>query len=108
MLIPEIALTYQTVKRFYKRFGEGISVLNSRMSAGERYDQYLRAKNGDTKIVIGPRSAVFTPFDNLGLIIIDEEHEGSYKSENSPRYNTRDVAMRRAETEGAALIRCFG
>ena len=104
MLIPEIALTYQTVKRFYKRFGDGISVLNSRMSAGERYDQYLRAKNGDTKIVIGPRSAVFTPFDNLGLIIIDEEHEGSYKSENSPRYNTLDVAMRRAETEGAAVI----
>ena len=104
MLIPEIALTYQTVKRFYKRFGEGISVLNSRMSAGERYDQYLRAKNGDTRIVIGPRSAVFTPFDNLGLIIIDEEHEGSYKSENSPRYSTRDVAARRAETEGASLI----
>ena len=104
MLIPEIALTYQTVKRFYKRFGDGISVLNSRMSAGERYDQYLRAKNGDTRIVIGPRSAVFTPFDNLGLIIIDEEHEGSYKSENSPRYSTRDVAARRAETEGASLI----
>ena len=104
MLIPEIALTYQTVKRFYKRFGDSISVLNSRMSAGERYDQYLRAKNGDTKIVIGPRSAVFTPFDNLGLIIIDEEHEGSYKSELSPRYNTRDVAFRRAETEGASVI----
>ena len=104
MLIPEISLTYQTVKRFYKRFGDSISVINSRLSAGERYDQYLRAKNGETKIVIGPRSAVFTPFDNLGLIIIDEEHEGSYKSEQSPKYSTRDVAYRRGETEGAAVI----
>lgn len=104
MLIPEISLTYQTVKRFYKRFGDNISVINSRLSAGERYDQYLRAKNGETSIVIGPRSAVFTPFDNLGLIIIDEEHEGSYKSELSPKYSTRDVAFRRAETEGASVI----
>ena len=104
MLIPEISLTYQTVKRFYKRFGDSISVINSRLSAGERYDQYLRAKNGETRIVIGPRSAVFTPFDNLGLIIIDEEHEGSYKSEQSPKYSTRDVAFRRAETEGASVI----
>ena len=104
MLIPEIALTYQTVKRFYKRFGDGISVINSRLSAGEKYDQYLRAKNGETKIVIGPRSAVFSPFDNLGLIIIDEEHEGSYKSEYSPKYNTREVAFHRADTEGAAVI----
>ena len=93
-----------TVKRFYKRFGDGISVINSRLSAGERYDQYLKAKNGETKIVIGPRSAVFTPFDNLGLIIIDEEHEGSYKSENSPKYSTREVAFFRAEKEGAAVI----
>ena len=104
MLIPEIALTYQTVKRFYKRFGDGISVINSRLSAGERYDQYLRAKNGDTRIVIGPRSAIFSPFDNLGLIIIDEEHEGSYKSENSPKYDTREVAFHRAEKEDAAVI----
>ena len=104
MLIPEIALTYQTVKRFYKRFGDRISVINSRLSAGERYDQYLRAKNGETDIVIGPRSALFTPFSNLGLIIIDEEHEGSYKSENSPKYSTRDVAFKRAEMEGASVI----
>ena len=104
MLIPEIALTYQTVKRFYKRFGERISVINSRLSAGERYDQYLRAKNGETDIVIGPRSALFTPFDNLGLIIIDEEHEGSYKSENSPKYSTREVAFKRALMEGASVI----
>lgn len=104
MLIPEIALTYQTVKRFYRRFGDSISVMNSRLSAGERYDQYLRAKQGLTKIVIGPRSALFTPFDNLGLIIIDEEHETSYKSETSPKYQTRDVALHRGMTEGASVI----
>lgn len=104
MLIPEIALTYQTVKRFYSRFGDEISILNSKMSPGERYDQYLRAKQGLTKIVIGPRSAIFTPFDRLGLIIIDEEHETSYKSENSPKYSTRDVALRRGATEGASVI----
>ena len=104
MLIPEIALTYQTVKRFYKRFGDKISVINSRMSAGERYDQYLRAREGKSQIVIGPRSALFTPFDRLGLIIIDEEHEGSYKSDNSPKYNARDVAFYRGMTEGASVI----
>lgn len=104
MLIPEISLTYQTVKRFYRRFGDNISIMNSKLSAGERYDQYLKAREGLTSIVIGPRSAIFTPFDRLGLIIIDEEHEASYKSESSPRYQTRDVAFRRAETEGAAVI----
>lgn len=104
MLIPEIALTYQTVKRFYRRFGDKISVLNSRMSSGERYDQYQRAREGKTQIVIGPRSALFTPFDKLGLIIIDEEHEGSYKSENSPKYTARDVAFYRGRTEGASVI----
>ena len=82
MLIPEIALTYQTVMRFYKRFGERVSILNSRMSHGERFDQYTRAKKGEIDIMIGPRSALFTPFDHIGLIIIDEEHEGSYKSGN--------------------------
>ena len=104
MLIPEIALTYQTVKRFYMRFGDRISVMNSRLSPGERYDQYLRAKRGETDIVIGPRSALFTPFARLGLIIIDEEHEGSYRSENAPAYSTRDVALHRGETEGASVI----
>ncbi|MDO5410159.1 MAG: primosomal protein N' [Lachnospiraceae bacterium] len=96
VLIPEIALTYQTVMRFYSRFGDRVSFINSRLSAGERYDQFLRAKNGELDIMIGPRSAVFTPFPNLGLIIIDEEHEGAYKSEMTPRYHARDVAITRA------------
>lgn len=104
MLIPEIALTFQTVRRFYLRFGDRISIMNSRLSKGERYDQYERARNGETDIVIGPRSALFTPFSRLGLIIIDEEHETSYRSENSPRYNAREVALHRAETEGASVI----
>lgn len=104
MLIPEIALTYQTVKRFYVRFGERISIMNSRLSAGERYDQYLRAKNNEIDIIIGPRSALFTPFSNLGLIIIDEEHEGSYKSETPPKYHAREVAVKRASMVGASVI----
>lgn len=104
MLIPEIALTYQTVMRFYKRFGNRISIMNSRLSQGERYDQYLRAKDKDIDIMIGPRSALFTPFENLGLIIIDEEHEGSYKSENPPKYHGRDVAIKRAELAGASVV----
>lgn len=103
-LIPEIALTYQMVLRFYQRFGGRVSVLHSRMSAGERYDQYEKAKNGEIDIMIGPRSALFTPFSNLGVIIIDEEHEESYKSETVPRYHARETAQRRAEMEGAKLI----
>jgi primosomal protein N' (replication factor Y) len=104
MLIPEIALTYQTVQRFYRRFGERISVLNSRMSQGERYDQSLRAKNGEIDIMIGPRSALFTPFPNLGLIVIDEEHEGSYKSETTPKYHAVLVARERARLTNASVI----
>ena len=104
LLIPEIALTYQTVLRFYKRFGDRISIMNSKMSQGERYDQSLRAKNGEIDIIIGPRSALFTPFQNLGLIIIDEEHEGSYKSETSPRYHAVLVAEKRAELTDSSLI----
>jgi len=104
VLIPEIALTYQTVNRFYERFGERVSILNSRMSDGERYDQSLRAKKGEIDIMIGPRSALFTPFKNLGLIIIDEEHEGSYKSEITPKYHAVDVAIKRAELTGAFVI----
>ena len=104
VLIPEIALTYQTVMRFYNRFGDRVSVLNSRMTAGERYDQFLRAKNGEIDIIIGPRSALFTPFLNLGLIIIDEEHEASYKSENVPRYHARETAIARAAMLGAAVV----
>lgn len=104
MLIPEIALTYQTVMRFYKRFGNVVSILNSRMSKGERYDQYLRAKNGDIKIMIGPRSALFTPFDNLGLIVIDEEHEGAYKSDSVPKYHARETAIELASMSNASVI----
>ena len=103
-LIPEIALSFQMVERLSARFGERISIMNSRMSQGERYDQYLRAKNGDIDIIVGPRSALFTPFNNLGLIIVDEEHEGSYKSSKTPRYHAREVALYRAEEEGAAII----
>ncbi len=91
VLIPEISLTWQTVMRFYTRFGNRVSVMNSRMSAGERYDQYERARTGDIDIMIGPRSALFAPFSNLGLIIIDEEHENAYKSELSPRYDAREL-----------------
>ena len=104
LLIPEIALTYQTVQRFYRRFGDRISIMNSRMSQGERYDQSLRAKNGEIDIIIGPRSALFTPFPRLGLIIIDEEHETSYKSETTPKYHARQVAMKRAELTGSSVI----
>lgn len=104
VLIPEIALTYQTVIRFYNRFGNRVSILNSRLSAGERYDQYERAKNGDIDIMIGPRSALFTPFSNLGLIIMDEEHEPSYKSENAPRYHAREVAIERARMSKASVV----
>ncbi len=104
MLIPEIALTYQTVMRFYRRFGNRISIMNSRLSQGERYDQFMRAKNGDIDIMIGPRSALFTPFKDLGLIILDEEHEGSYKSENPPKYHAREVAIKRAGLSGASVI----
>ncbi len=104
VLIPEIALTYQTVMRFYNRFGDRVSIMNSRLSQGERYDQYLRAKNGDIDIMIGPRSALFAPFDRLGLIIIDEEHESSYKSETIPRYHARETAIERARMNGASVV----
>lgn len=93
VLIPEIALTYQTLMRFYRHFGERVSVMNSTLSPGEKYDQAQRAKEGDIDIIIGPRSALFTPFPNVGLIIIDEEHETSYKSETMPKYHARETAI---------------
>ena len=104
VLIPEIALTYQTVMRFYGRFGNRVSIINSRLSAGERYDQFERARGGDIDIMIGPRSALFTPFSRLGLIIIDEEHEGAYKSEVVPRYHAREVAVKRAQMQNASVV----
>lgn len=104
VLIPEIALTYQTVLRFYQRFGDQVSVLHSQLSQGERFDQFERAKKGEIRIMIGPRSALFTPFDRLGLILMDEEHEGSYQSENTPRYHARETAQERARLEGALFV----
>lgn len=104
VLIPEIALTYQTVMRFYQRFGDRVSIINSRLSKGERYDQMIRAKRGEINVMIGPRSALFTPFERLGLIIIDEEHEGTYKSEQTPRYHARETAIARAAMEGASVV----
>lgn len=104
VLIPEIALTYQTVMRFYRRFGDRISIIHSRLSAGERYDQYQRARSGDIDVMIGPRSALFTPFPKPGIIIIDEEHEPTYQSEQTPRYHAREVAIKRAQLEHAKVI----
>lgn len=104
VLIPEISLTYQAVMRYYQRFGEQVSVVNSRLSQGEKYDQFERAKKGLVNIMIGPRSALFTPFSNLGMIIIDEEQEGAYKSEAVPRYHAVDTAIARAALAGAFVV----
>lgn len=104
MLIPEIALTYQNLMRFYARFGDAVSVVHSKMTAGEKYDQFLKVKEGKVRIMIGPRSALFTPFDNLGIIVIDEEHEGSYKADNMPKYHAREVAEELARLTGSVLV----
>lgn len=104
VLIPEIALTYQTLLRFYKRFGNRVSVINSTLSMGEKYDQIERAKAGEIDVIIGPRSALFTPFANLGVIVMDEEHEGSYKSESSPKYHARETAIQIASLYGASVV----
>jgi len=104
VLIPEISLTYQTLKRFYSRFGDKVSVMNSTLSQGEKYDQIRRAMEGDIQVIIGPRSALFTPFPDLGLVIVDEEHETSYKSEQSPKYHAREVAEEVARMSGASLV----
>ncbi len=104
VLVPEISLTPQMVEWYYKRFGSRAAVIHSRLSAGERYDQWEGIKRGDYDVTIGARSAVFAPFDNLGLIIIDEEHEHTYKSESSPRYVTHTVARKRCEFCDALLV----
>lgn len=104
VLIPEIALVYQTLKRFFNVFENRVSVINSKMSQGEKHDQFERAGRGEIDIVIGPRSALFTPFSNLGLIIIDEEQESSYKSESVPKYHARETAIKRAEISGATVV----
>ncbi len=104
VLVPEISLTPQTVFRFASRFGKRVTVLHSKLTPGERYDQWRRIKSGDADIVVGARSAVFAPVRNLGLIIIDEEHETSYKQEDAPRYHARDVAIKRAELTNAVVV----
>ena len=104
VLVPEIALTAQTVQRFVRRFGDKVSFMHSRLSGGERYDQMKAAKSGSISVMVGPRSALFTPFQRLGLIVIDEEHEESYHSEQTPRYHARETAAKRAELEHAHLI----
>jgi primosomal protein N' (replication factor Y) (superfamily II helicase) len=105
VLVPEISLTPQTVERFRARFqNQQITVLHSHLSAGERHDQWHKIRDGQSHIVIGARSAVFAPVQALGLIVIDEEHETSYKQEEAPRYNARDVAVMRGKIEGAAVV----
>lgn len=104
VLIPEISLTYQTVRRFYERFGERIAVLNSRMSRGERFDACERIRAGEADVVIGPRSALFAPVKNLGLIVIDEEHDGAYKSDTTPKYHARETAIYRASLTDAPVV----
>ena len=99
-----IALTFQTVLRFHARFGDRVSYMHSRLSKGERYDQYERARKGEIDVMIGPRSALFTPFNDIGIIIIDEEHENSYKSESMPKYHARETAEERARIAGASLV----
>ena len=104
MLVPEIALTPQMLGQLRARFGDNVSILHSGLSAGERYDEWLRLKTGEARIAIGARSAIFAPVENLGLIIIDEEHDGSYEAETSPRYKTIEVAKKRAELSGAKIV----
>ena len=104
LLVPEIALTAQTVDIFQKRFGSQVAILHSALSAGERFDEWRRAGRGDASIVVGARSAIFAPIREVGLIIIDEEHDGSYKQDKAPRYNAREVALKRCALEGAVLL----
>ena len=104
VLVPEIALTPQTAGRFEQRFGDRVAVLHSGLRAGERYDEWTRLRRGEARVCVGPRSAVFAPLADLGLVVIDEEHDPSYKQEQDPRYDTRHVAQRRAELAGAVLV----
>ena len=104
VLVPEIALTPQTVRRFAGRFGDQVAVLHSALSDGERYDEWHRIRTGEARVVVGPRSAIFAPVANLGLIVVDEEHDPSYKQDETPRYHARDVAVMRARFEGARIV----
>lgn len=104
MLVPEISLTPQMLRQLRARFQGEVSILHSKLSAGEKFDEWLRLKRGEAKIAIGARSAIFAPLDNLGLIVIDEEHDSSYEAENSPRYKTIEVAEERARLSGAKIV----
>jgi primosomal protein N' (replication factor Y) len=104
VLVPEIGLTPQTLARFRGRFGNAVALLHSQLPAGARYDEWRRLRAGDARLCVGPRSAIFAPLADLGLIVIDEEHDSSYKQEGDPRYDARDVARRRAADEGAVLV----
>jgi primosomal protein N' (replication factor Y) (superfamily II helicase) len=104
VLVPEIALAPQTVARFQARFGDTVAVLHSQLGQGERYDEWLRLQRGEARIAVGPRSAVFAPLADVGLVIVDEEHESAYKHEGDPRYDARRVAAYRAQQAGAVLV----
>ncbi|MBU6428265.1 MAG: primosomal protein N', partial [Cyanobacteria bacterium REEB65] len=104
ILVPEISLTPQAIARFAGRFGDRVAVLHSGLSDGERFEQWCRVRSGEADVVIGARSAVFAPVRNLGLIVLDEEHDAAYKQESSPRYHARAVALKRAELEGAKVV----
>jgi len=104
MLVPEISLTPQTVNRFVSRFGNFVAVIHSGLSYGERFDEWKKIRDGRVGVVVGARSAIFAPFDNVGIIILDEEHENSYKSDSSPRYHAIDIAEKRAEADNAVLL----
>ena len=109
LLVPEISLTPQMVDRFLARFGECIAVLHSKLSTGERYDQWNNIKTGKAKIVIGARSAIFAPVENLGIIIIDEEHDSSYKSDMLPKFNAKEIAKYLAKQNDVPLVlrKCY-
>lgn len=104
MLVPEISLTPQMVTRFKERFGDLVAVMHSGLSAGEKYDEWRKIQRKEVKVVVGARSAIFAPFENIGIIIIDEEHETSYKQEENPRYHARDVAIQRAKTNACPVV----
>jgi primosomal protein N' (replication factor Y) (superfamily II helicase) len=104
VLVPEIALTPQTLWRFQARFGDVVAVLHSALTKGQRRDEWFRLRNGEARVCVGPRSAVLAPLSDIGLIVVDEEHEGSYKHEGDPRYDARAVARKRAAQHGAALV----
>src|SRR2546422_266127 len=104
LLVPEISLTPVFAARLKERFGERIAILHSSLSASERYDQWWRARRGEVDVAIGPRSALFTPFHELGMIVVDEEGDGAYKQDENPRYNARDLAVVRAQLRGIPVV----